>query len=186
MLARTSSEPVLIIEGLHVRYGAFTAVDDLHLCVQRGELFGLLGPNGAGKTSTIRVLIGQCRPAQGRVSVCGLDVQRHWDRVKSHFGYVPDRENHFEELTGRRNLQVFCGLYNVPASRLDECLDLVELSEAGGLPVRGYSLGMRSACVASCSWRGPSCIAPPSFISMSRLRISTSTPPRSCIASCAA
>src|SRR5262249_39647832 len=59
------------------------------------------------------------------------------------FGYVPDRENHFEEFTGRRNLLLFAGLYNVPRARVQECFDLVELSEAADLPVRAYSLGMR-------------------------------------------
>jgi len=133
----------LSIVDLRVCYGDFVAVDGLNLHIPRGELFGLLGPNGAGKTSTIRVLIGQCQPTQGRVTLCGLDVQRQWERVKSYFGYVPDRENHFEELTGRRNLRIFCGLYGVSETRIAECLDLVELSEAGDLPVKGYSLGMR-------------------------------------------
>ncbi|HKB39239.1 MAG TPA: ABC transporter ATP-binding protein [Gemmataceae bacterium] len=135
--------PSLRLDNLVVRYGAFVAVDGLSLELRPGELFGLLGPNGAGKSSTIRVLIGQRRPSAGSVTVGGLDVVRDWDEVKSLFGYVPDRENHFEEFTGRRNLQVFAGLYDVPRERIDECLALVELSEAADLPVRAYSLGMR-------------------------------------------
>jgi ABC-type multidrug transport system ATPase subunit len=139
----TDRPVVLRLEGLTVRYGSFVAVDDLDLQLQQGELFGLLGPNGAGKSSTIRVLIGQRSPSAGRASVFGLDVVRDWQRVKPLFGYVPDRENHFEEFTGRRNLRIFAGLYAVPAARVDECLSLVELSEAADLPVRAYSLGMR-------------------------------------------
>ncbi len=141
--APAAAESALRIEGLVVRYGAFTAVDGLSLELLPGELFGLLGPNGAGKSSTIRVLIGQRRPTSGRVTVAGLDVVARWDEVKSLFGYVPDRENHFEEFTGRRNLQVFAGLYDVAPGRVDECLALVELSEAADLRVRAYSLGMR-------------------------------------------
>src|SRR5947209_2371440 len=113
---------VIHIEQLTVRYGSFTAVDGLSLELRPGELFGLLGPNGAGKSSTLRVLIGQRRPSAGRVTVASLDVVRDWDDVKVLFGYVPDRENHFEEFTGRRNLQVFAGLYDVPRGRVDECL----------------------------------------------------------------
>src|SRR5216110_1392336 len=71
------------------------------------------------------------------------DVVRDWDRVKELFGYVPDRENHFEEFSGRRNLLLFAGLYNVPRQRVDECLAMVELSDAADVAVRGYSLGMR-------------------------------------------
>jgi ABC-type multidrug transport system ATPase subunit len=136
-------DPVIHIDGLTVRYGSFVAVDNLHLDVRRGELFGLLGPNGAGKSTTIKVLIGQRRPTAGQVSVFGHDVVRDWAKIKPKFGYVPDRENHFDEFTGRRNLQIFAGLYGVPASRIDECLKLVELDEAGDVRVKGYSLGMR-------------------------------------------
>jgi ABC-type multidrug transport system ATPase subunit len=136
-------EPVISIDGLTVRYGSFVAVDDLHLQLRRGELFGLLGPNGAGKSSTLRVLIGQQQPNGGRVTVAGHDVVREWATVKELFGYVPDRENHFEEFTGRRNLKIFAGLYRVPAERINECLERVELAGAADVAVRGYSLGMR-------------------------------------------
>ena len=135
--------PVIHLENLVVRYGSFTAVDGLSLELPRGELFGLLGPNGAGKSTTIRVLIGQRRPSGGSVRVFGHDVTRDWAAIKPLFGYVPDRENHFEEFTGRRNLQFFAGLYRVPEKRIDECLARVELSDAAEVLVRGYSLGMR-------------------------------------------
>jgi ABC-2 type transport system ATP-binding protein len=137
------SAAILRLQGLTVRYSRFTAVDGLDLDIRPGELFGLLGPNGAGKSSTLRVLIGQRPPTSGRVNVAGLDVVKQWQQIKPLFGYVPDRENHFEEFTGRRNLQFFAGLYNAPPARIDECLAMVELSEAADLPVRGYSLGMR-------------------------------------------
>src|SRR5262245_42843457 len=138
-----SYETMIRIAGLRVLYGSFAAVDGLDLDIHRGELFGLLGPNGAGKSTTIRVLIGQRRPSGGRVSVAGLDVVRDWANIKPQFGYVPDRENHFEEFTGRRNLEFFGELYAVPKLRAQEVLEMVELDEAADLPVRGYSLGMR-------------------------------------------
>jgi ABC-2 type transport system ATP-binding protein len=137
------SKSVIRIQGLTIRYGSFTAVDQLSLDIRAGELFGLLGPNGAGKSSTIRVLIGQRRPSGGRVTVAGHDVVRDWATLKTQFGYVPDRENHFEEFTGRRNLLFFAGLYGVPRERVDDCLNMVELTEAADLQVQGYSLGMR-------------------------------------------
>jgi ABC-type multidrug transport system ATPase subunit len=143
LIGGMSPEPVIRLDELTITYGSFTAVDRFSLEVARGELFGLLGPNGAGKSSTIRVLIGQRQPSSGSVTVAGHDVVRDWNALKRQFGYVPDRENHFEEFTGRRNLLFFAGLYDVPAARVDECLALVELSEAANLPVAGYSLGMR-------------------------------------------
>ena len=131
------------IAGLRVLYGAFAAVDGLDLDIRRGELFGLLGPNGAGKSTTIRVLIGQRTPSGGSVSVGGRDIVRDWAAIKPTFGYVPDRENHFEEFTGRKNLEFFGQLYGVPKLRVAEVLKMVELDEAADLAVRGYSLGMR-------------------------------------------
>lgn len=139
----TTPDTMIALRGLRVLYGAFAAVDGLDLDIRRGELFGLLGPNGAGKSTTIRVLIGQRAPSAGTVTVGGFDVARQWAKVKPLFGYVPDRENHFEEFTGRRNLEFFARLYNVPRERCLTVLKMVELDEAANLPVRGYSLGMR-------------------------------------------
>lgn len=138
-----SADAMIRIAGLRVLYGSFAAVDGLDLDIRRGELFGLIGPNGAGKSTTIRVLIGQRRPTAGTVAVAGHDVVREWSRIKPLFGYVPDRENHFEEFTGRRNLEFFGQLYGVPKLRAQAVLKMVELDEAADLPVRGYSLGMR-------------------------------------------
>ncbi|HMC66607.1 MAG TPA: ABC transporter ATP-binding protein [Gemmataceae bacterium] len=136
-------QPIIAIDDLTVRYGSFVAVDGLNLQLRRGELFGLLGPNGAGKSTTLRVLIGQRRPSGGKVTVLGHDVVRDWATIKPLFGYVPDRENHFEEFTGRGNLQFFAGLYRVPQERINECLKLVELTDAADVLVSAYSLGMR-------------------------------------------
>jgi len=110
------------LTGLRVLYGSFAAVDGLDLDIRRGELFGLLGPNGAGKSTTIRVLIGQRYPSAGTASIAGFDVVREWAKIKPLFGYVPDRENHFEEFTGRRNLEFFGKLYGVPKLRADAVL----------------------------------------------------------------
>src|SRR5712672_3282319 len=124
------TDAILRLDRLTVRYGDFTAVDGLDLELRRGELFGLLGPNGAGKSTTIRVLIGQRRPSSAQAIVAGFDIVRDWQQIKPLFGYVPDRENHFEEFTGRRNLQIFAGLYQVSDQRIDECLEAVELLDA--------------------------------------------------------
>jgi ABC-type multidrug transport system ATPase subunit len=138
-----SPDVMIRLSGLVVRYGAFRAVDGLDLELYRGELFGLLGPNGAGKSTTVRVLIGQRRADGGQATVGGFDVARQWHRVKPLFGYVPDRDNHFDEFTGRRNLLIFADLYGAPRDRVAECLALVELQEAADVPVRSYSMGMK-------------------------------------------
>ncbi|MBK7579957.1 MAG: ABC transporter ATP-binding protein [Myxococcales bacterium] len=133
----------LRLEQLTVRYGDFVAVDALDLEVLQGELFGLLGPNGAGKSTTLRVLTGQLRPSSGRVFALGHDLERDLASVKPRLGYVPDRDNHFEELSARQNLELFADLYGVPRRRVDEVLSSVELGDAADLAVRGFSQGMR-------------------------------------------
>lgn len=138
-----SDRAMIQLDALLVRYGDFRAVDNLDLQLFKGELFGLLGPNGAGKSTTVRVLIGQRLPDGGKVTVGGYDVVSQWQQVKPLFGYVPDRDNHFDEFTGWRNLKIFADLYGVKASRIDECLDMVQLSDAADVAVKGYSLGMK-------------------------------------------
>ena len=137
------SAPAIEIDNLVVRFGRFTAVNELSLTVKKGELFGFLGPNGAGKTTTIRVLIGSQRPTSGNIRVAGFQIPAEFDRVKQQFGYVPDTENHIEEFTGRENLELFARLYDMPLSTVDEALARLELSEAADVIVSAYSKGMR-------------------------------------------
>ena len=117
-----ATDPVIRIDGLTIRYGSFVAVNDLHLEVRKGELFGLLGPNGAGKSSTIKVLIGQRKPTSGRVSVFGHDVVQGANEVRRLLGrpkevwYFPARD---EEAWTWRYLEVNYRFFNVLFDRSD-------------------------------------------------------------------
>lgn len=131
------------IEQLSVAFGSFIAVDDLSVRVPKAELFGCLGPNGAGKTTIIRVLIGNQQPTKGTVTVAGFSIPRQICAVKGEFGYVPDHENHIDELTGRENLTLFAQLYGLSHHEVEETLERLQLAESADLPVRVYSKGMR-------------------------------------------
>lgn len=72
---------VILTRGLTKRYGRVVAVEDLHLEVEEGEVFGLLGPNGSGKTTTILMLLGLTEPTSGEARVLGLDPMREPLRV---------------------------------------------------------------------------------------------------------
>lgn len=74
-------------------FGDKSAVRDVSLTVQGGEIFGFLGPNGAGKTTTIKMIVGLLRPTTGWVEVAGHDVQREMRLAKAACGYVPDEPN---------------------------------------------------------------------------------------------
>ncbi|HUF07884.1 MAG TPA: ATP-binding cassette domain-containing protein, partial [Rhodothermales bacterium] len=81
-------EPVIKVDGLTRRFGAFTAVDAVTFDVGRGEIFGFLGANGAGKTTCIRMLTGLLSPTAGAASVAGFDVYTESDRIKRSIGYM--------------------------------------------------------------------------------------------------
>jgi ABC-2 type transport system ATP-binding protein len=136
-------EHAVKIEDLVIRYGNFTAVNQLSLAIEAGEVFGLLGPNGAGKTTTFLSLTRQIPITSGRISMLGHDLATEFAKVKPLFGYVPDVENHFDEFTAAQNLRIYADLYRAPHARIDKCLEQVELLREKHLPVRGYSKGMR-------------------------------------------
>ncbi|MGD9856667.1 MAG: ATP-binding cassette domain-containing protein, partial [Planctomycetaceae bacterium] len=85
-----SGERMVVTDGLTKRYGEFTALDNLSLRVNRGQILGFIGPNGAGKTTTINILVGLSRPTSGSASVAGADCVRESQHIKRLVGYMPD------------------------------------------------------------------------------------------------
>ncbi len=142
-----SSEAVIEAVGLTKAYGNRTVVDDLHLRVNRGSIFGLLGPNGAGKTTTILMLLGLTDPNSGHATVLGLDPQRDSLKIKQRVGYLPDDVGFYPNLTARENLEYTAQLNRLPrnqiGSTVSELLGEVGLSGASGQKVGGFSRGMR-------------------------------------------
>jgi ABC-2 type transport system ATP-binding protein len=105
--------PVIEVQGLVKRFGAFTSVDDLSLEVNEGEVFGLLGSNGAGKSTTIRMLCGLLRPSAGSARVLGIDVARDPEGVKKRIGYMTQRFSLYDDITVRQNIRFFGGVYGL-------------------------------------------------------------------------
>jgi ABC-2 type transport system ATP-binding protein len=144
---------VIRLNGLTKRYGKFTAVDGIDLEVPRGELFGLLGPNGAGKTTTIRMIAGILRPTSGTVTVGGVDIQVRPLEAKARLGYIPDRPFVYDKLTGGEFLRFAAALYGhqgpVVERRIDELLELFELTPWKNELTESYSHGMRQKLIIS-------------------------------------
>jgi len=95
------------------RFGTLTAVQQLNLTIERGEVFGLLGPNGSGKTTTIRMLCGLLEPSAGRAIVAGIDVTVAPDEIKQRIGYMSQRFGLYEDLTAAENLDFYAGIYGL-------------------------------------------------------------------------
>ncbi len=141
------------LENLTKKYGNFTAVNNIDLHVNRKELFGFLGPNGAGKTTTLRMIAGILRPTEGRVFLGGDDLWRDPMSAKARLGFIPDRPFLYEKLTGAEFLRFVAGLYgqdgNVVEQRIDELLQLFELTVWKDKLIEAYSHGMRQKLIIS-------------------------------------
>src|SRR6188508_2276467 len=83
------SEAIIEVEGLTRSYGSRRGIEDVHLRIPEGTLYGFLGPNGAGKTTTIRVLLGFLKPTTGRGTIFGMDCWRKSREIKNEIGYIP-------------------------------------------------------------------------------------------------
>jgi ABC-2 type transport system ATP-binding protein len=133
--------------GLTRRFNNITAVDDVNLTVDQGEIFGLLGPNGAGKSTFISMLCTILKPTSGTAKVEGYDIVSQASDVRRSIGIVFQDPSIDDKLTGMENMELHADLYNVPRdvmqSRIDEVLKLVELEDRASNFVNTYSGGMR-------------------------------------------
>lgn len=130
------------IESLTKQYGAVTAVQDLDLTVNAGEVFGFLGPNGAGKSTTINVLLDFVRPTSGTVTVLGRDSNQNPRAVRERIGVLPEASGFYEQDTARDHLR-FAIAMNRTDDDLEQLLDRVGIADAADRPVGGFSKGMR-------------------------------------------
>ena len=130
------------VRGLTKRFGPITAVDDLSFDVQQGTITGFLGPNGAGKTTTLRTLLGLVHPTAGTALIDGMLYAR-LERPALSVGAVLEAAGFQPGRTARNHLRILAHPNGIPTRRVDDVLDEVELSDAAGRRVSGFSLGMR-------------------------------------------
>ena len=100
----------VVVRDLTVKFGDFTAVNQVSFSVPCGEIFGFLGANGAGKTTTIRVLCGLLNPSQGDVCVAGVDFKQGAQAIKAKVGYMSQRFTLYNDLTVGENLDFIASL----------------------------------------------------------------------------
>ena len=135
-------QPVIEVRALEKRYGRTIAVDDLTFEVAPGTVTGFLGPNGAGKTTTMRAILGLIRPDSGETRVLGAPYRSLEDAVLK-VGALIDGEGFHPGRTGRAHLRMLTDMAGIASARVDEVLDMVDLSEAADRRVGTFSLGMR-------------------------------------------
>ena len=133
---------VIEVHDLTKRFGALTAIDHLSFEVEAGSVVGFLGPNGAGKTTTLRTLLGLVAPAQGSAKICGR-LYRELPDPLHRVGAVLEASSPYPGRTARNHLRVQALAGQMPDSRIEEVLDLVDLIPAADRRVGEFSLGMR-------------------------------------------
>lgn len=120
-------------ENLTIKYGDFTAVDNVSFVVQQGEIFGFLGPNGSGKTTVIKALCGLATPSSGRASVLGLDIRKQSREIKEQVGYMSQKFSLYEDLTVNENIDFYGTIYGLSSKylkrRKDEIVSLLNLTK---------------------------------------------------------
>jgi ABC-2 type transport system ATP-binding protein len=146
---------MIAFHQLSKRYGNFTAVNQLELTVDRGEVFGFLGPNGAGKTTTIRMMMGILVPSSGRATIDGLDCQADRVELKRRVGYLPDTPIFYDYLRGREILEFVGEMHGLPRpearERARKLLADLMLGEAAEEYAVNYSAGMKKKLGLACA-----------------------------------
>ncbi len=142
------SDCIISTSRLTKAFGKLVAVNDLHLEVMQGDVFGFLGPNGSGKTTTIRMLLGLIRPTAGRVVMFGMDNTYQLPAILQRVGAIVETPVFYPYLSGSDNLFAVAaasGMRSGKANRrrIEEVLELVELSAQAKMAYRKYSLGMK-------------------------------------------
>jgi len=141
------------LKSLTKKYGDYTAVDDLNLSVQKGEIFGFIGPNGAGKTTTIKMIGGILAPSAGTVKITGIDIQQEPEKAKGKIGFIPDRPYLYEKLTGLEFLKFTADLYGVPddifSQKAQQNMEMFSLADWSDELIESYSHGMKQRLIMS-------------------------------------
>ncbi len=152
-----SDAPPVKARGLVKRYGDVLAVDHVDLNVRTGDVYGFLGPNGAGKTTTLRMALGLITPTEGTVELFGRDPLRHGAHALEGVAGFVEAPRFYPYLSGRKNLELLAALDgDGAAARIDEVLEIVELSGRARHKVGGYSHGMRQRLgIAAALLRSP-------------------------------
>lgn len=133
-------EFLLQTDNLSKRFGRQMAVDHVSLAIPNGSVYGLLGPNGAGKTTTLKMITGLLHPTEGSIRLEG----RLWSRESlDDIGALIESPALYGNLTARENLLVHTKLLRLPARRIDEVLETVNLKDTGKKRASQFSLGMK-------------------------------------------
>ncbi|NLW88954.1 MAG: ABC transporter ATP-binding protein [Clostridiaceae bacterium] len=139
---------MLTIENLTKSYpGGVTAVKDVCLTVENGDLYGFIGHNGAGKTTTIKSVVGLLPFEKGKITIDGVSVTQDPIRCKSMIAYIPDTPELYDNLTGMQYLNFVSDIYGISkrerSSKINQYATMLEMTDSLNDSVSSYSHGMK-------------------------------------------
>ena len=147
---------MLKIDHLTKTYGEKTAVDDLSLHIQPGELYGFIGHNGAGKTTTLKSVVGILQFDSGEITIDGVSVKADPITCKKSIAYIPDNPDLYDFMTGMQYLNFVCDIFGVAADvrqeRIQALAEGFELTADLAQPISSYSHGMKQKLAIISAW----------------------------------
>jgi len=143
----------ITLDRITKRYGGTTAVRELSLSIERGEMFGLIGPDGAGKTTTIRLICGLLQADTGVARVLGVDPVRDHRRLADSVGYLSQRFSLYGDLSTDENIAFFAEIHGVSdyVSRRDRLLEMTQLAPFRSRLADRLSGGMKQKLALACT-----------------------------------
>lgn len=143
------------LDHLTKKFDDFTAVNQVSLQVNKGEIFGFLGPNGSGKSTTIKMLCGLLPPTSGQARVVGLDIDKENRKLKARIGYMSQKFSLYNDLTARENIEFYAGVYGLKGAPLEErkqwVLKMAGLSGKENTVTRDLSGGWKQRLALGCA-----------------------------------
>lgn len=135
---------IVEVKNVTLKYGDFVALNNINLSIKKGQIYGLVGNNGAGKTTLMRLLTGQLKIQQGKISILGAETEQEQENIRSKIGALIECPGFFEEMTGRQNLEYFRIQFGIKDKGVvPRILDKVGLSNAINKKYKDFSLGMK-------------------------------------------
>lgn len=123
--------------------GKEKVLNDINLQIPQGSIFGFLGPNGAGKTTTLKLILGLLKKQEGTISIFDKPFDKNRIETLKNIGSLIEAPSLYNHLTAKENLKIWQKVYQCPASRIDEVLEIVGLSQTGKKKSGKFSLGMK-------------------------------------------
>ncbi|MDR3049808.1 MAG: ABC transporter ATP-binding protein [Elusimicrobiota bacterium] len=156
-------DTILDIKNLTIKFGSFTAVDNISFSVGKGEIFGFLGANGAGKTTVIRAICGLTNITSGAIFINGANISSRLSFIKPHIGYMSQKFTLYKDLTIKENILFSAALYSMDSrqgiKRMNELFEYTNFKENENEFVKNLSGGSKQVVsLCACLLHNPDII----------------------------